>query len=450
MSNTGTVAAGTYETVFTLSSNTTTVAKNDSGTISVSFKAAKITFTTTTPNSTLTLVATSGQSKRLIALDEDIMAQAAQSKAWTDTDTIKKQSSTTTFTIATPGEHYITFDNSEHKLSSISLNCPKVEALYTINSISATIVSELNTVKISDVKFGVVGSSTPIAANGYKVYLDDNTTEAAVTNGVIENVDVGTHKVTLKYGEYTVKEYNVEVGITTSSTYVIRSGVSNGVVSEATTIEGTTGAVASGKINVDATTGKLYVRDVEWAQFTKGAKLSFFVKAGAKVTLSGYQNTTVTMTGLEGDQTFAANYDTISKKYTEDTVVTIEAKTDDGYIGTLTIEYPISTATEILFGTDGNASSSIPGVVITANANNNGGNNAYVYQGNVEFTVAAGARVEVYSNYVADYTINGTHITTAGQAFYDYNTDTDVVIQCDLDGNGDNNFYWIKITFPNA
>ena len=91
---------------------------------------------------------------------------------------------------------------------------------------------------------------------------------------------------------------------------------------------------------------------------------------------------------------------------------------------------------------------------ITATVSDNGGNNSQVYSGNIEFTVAAGARVEVYGNHISDYSINGTVVKTeaggAGQKFYDFAEQTDIVIECDLDGNGDNYFYWIKITFPNS
>ena len=348
------------------------------------------------------------------------------------------------------GVYYINFNGGNVQINNINVYVISEQEVLDISGD----VSELkNTITVSSVKFTVdENNPSQIDATGYKVYLDDDTDEATVTNGVIENVPAGKHKVTLKYGSYTVKEYNVEVGVISSSTFVLRAGVTNGVLDEAKTFQSNDikiGTIANGKINVDATSGKLAIRTDEWAQFNTDAKISFYVKAGATVTLSGYHDTIVTMTGLDGNQTFAADYDTISKKYTADTIVTIEAKSN-GYIGTLSIVYPISTATEILFGTEGNANSTIPGVTITASINSNSTNSAYVYNGNIEFTVAAGAKVEIYSNSVADYTINGSHITTASQAFYDYAVETDIVIQCDPEGDADNNFYWIKITFPNA
>ncbi len=117
------------------------------------------------------------------------------------------------------------------------------------------------------------------------------------------------------------------------------------------------------------------------------------------------------------------------------------------------IDQIISEAAALTFGTDGNYGSQ-KAFNVTANANDNGGDNSYVYGGNIEFEVAAGAKVEVYANYTADYDINGTKVTglvgSEGQKFYTFTEKTKVVIKCDEDSTGDNCLYWVKVTFPNA
>ena len=119
----------------------------------------------------------------------------------------------------------------------------------------------------------------------------------------------------------------------------------------------------------------------------------------------------------------------------------------------------ISVATELTFGTGGNYES--PSLFnITAQVNSSQSNNSQIKGGNIEFTVAAGAQVEVYANWGEAYTINlddgtteshdGTGVGSAGQRFYTYTKETKVVIQCDLNNTGHNYFYWIKVTFPTA
>ncbi|MBQ9448544.1 MAG: Ig-like domain-containing protein [Acholeplasmatales bacterium] len=124
-------------------------------------------------------------------------------------------------------------------------------------------------------------------------------------------------------------------------------------------------------------------------------------------------------------------------------------------------ENVISTAKDLTFGTDGNYESEVTEFFkISAQIVNNGGNNAQVKGGNIEFTVAAGAQVEVYANWGEAYIINdedgnpishdGTGVGNDGQRYYTYSKKTKVVIQCDPEGTGHNYFYWIKVTFPTA
>ena len=123
------------------------------------------------------------------------------------------------------------------------------------------------------------------------------------------------------------------------------------------------------------------------------------------------------------------------------------------------VDDAISSDTSLLFGSaDGNYESQ-KAFNITATIVDNGTNNSKIYGGNIEFNVEAGAQVEVYANWGQDYIINGddgqpivvegTNVGNDGKKFYTYTKRTTVVIQCDPDNDGDNYFYWIKVTFPN-
>ena len=207
-----TVAAGTYSNVFTLSDNSNVKTKSENSGVGVSFKAATITFTTTSPNATLTLVSYSAQSKRLIALDQDIKTQAEQSSNWTDTDTVKKLSSTTTFTIATPGVHYITFDNTEHKLLSISLSCAAVEDITVFSSMTATVTETDGLISVSDVK---LIPSTATSESDYMAISTGYTIEVKNSSNVVVDysnpLSAGTYNVYVKYGSYTVYTKSVPI-----------------------------------------------------------------------------------------------------------------------------------------------------------------------------------------------------------------------------------------------
>lgn len=211
LSNTGSVPDGTYEELFVIPS-TGVSAKGDTTPHSINFKATTISFTTSVDNSVLVLTAPSGNSKRLIALDSNITSQSAQSSSWTDTASVKKLSETTTFTISSAGTHYISFDNSDHKLSAISLTEPGAnEDSCTISSIDATVTGGVSKITISNPELSIVGSTNKVTDFNYSVYLDDSTDAAEVTNGEIA-ATAGTHKVTIKYGTYTVAVYdNIEV-----------------------------------------------------------------------------------------------------------------------------------------------------------------------------------------------------------------------------------------------
>ncbi len=199
-----------------------------------------------------------------------------------------------------------------------------------------------------------------------------------------------------------------------------------------------------------------------WLKINSGATITFTVKD--KCTLNTYMynggnNITVTLDGTEITTATAAQT-SHAVPYVYDIPaggkVVITSTADNTYIGCFEVLYPaaISTATELKFGTTDSNVASQTAFNITATVRDHNSNSALVYGGNIEFTVAAGARVEVYVNYSADYEINGTAVTGLvggeGQKFYDFAEETKVVIKCDLDSSGDNYFYWIKVSFPTA
>ncbi len=193
------LTSGTYAERFIFSGNDTK-AKDDSGVKTISFKASRITFTTYTANATLVLTAASGNAKRLIALDEDITSQGQQSSNWTNTDTKKKLETTTTFTIATPGTHYITFDNTEHKLTRIELNDSTTTYINSkLDGLNPTLNLNLEYgATIADVLSSVTGT----------VYYDSN------NDGVIDGDDL-YKDIELDKANCIVKLYQNDTEVTT-------------------------------------------------------------------------------------------------------------------------------------------------------------------------------------------------------------------------------------------
>lgn len=191
----------------------------------------------------------------------------------------------------------------------------------------------------------------------------------------------------------------------------------------------------------------------------KEGYISFDVLAGAVVTISSYDNHT-NYSFSNGSTSSTQTGTSYEYTATSDCTITITPTSSDNYFYSISITYPVQSnviteATNLMFGEDYGNYSSNSKFTITATINDTDrNNNAMVYGGNIEFTVAAGAQVELYVNYSADYDINGTKVSglvgSEGHKVYTFDTQTDVVIKCDLDENGDNYFYWIKVTFPNS
>lgn len=199
-----------------------------------------------------------------------------------------------------------------------------------------------------------------------------------------------------------------------------------------------------------------------FTQLTAGT-FSFKVKAGAHVVITDfggqYGHIMVNGTSTSGN---GAIIDA-----TEDMTITIgvgETGAQYSYLKSISITYPvpavsqvISTTTRIAFGSDNDYKSNNL-VTITATAVDNTVKDTKFYGGNIEFKVAAGAKVSIMLNYSCDFTYNGTRVqgkvgTGEGQIAQNYvlvestAEETTIVIECDTDSTGDNYFYWIDITF---
>ena len=302
-----------------------------------------------------------------------------------------------------------------------------------------------------------VGDDYDISGLKVKASYSNNTYEY-VTNytindtSVVDKTKAGTYTVTVSYGGFE-KTFDI--------TYV--SSVSNVFDEDFKITFGSTGNYA-GLSKLDQTNAHYGQVQTSCTQIAKDSILSFYVEAGATIHISGNWSVGYDINGTKVKTTNAGGTDDTGLEYdyycAEGGQVTITALHNNNYFYYIDISYPaqsnvITEATNLMFGEDYGNYSSNSKFTITATINdNNRSNNAMVYGGNIEFTVAAGAKVEVFANYSADYDINGTKVSglvgDEGQKFYTFDTQTDVVIKCDTDSSGDNYFYWIKITFPNS
>ena len=145
-------------------------------------------------------------------------------------------------------------------------------------------------------------------------------------------------------------------------------------------------------------------------------------------------------------------------------VLTCDAdSTGDNYLYWIKVTFPkqqeesnvIESDKQLTFGSE---YASVAGFDVTATPEDHNDGSSKIYGGNIEFTVAAGAQVEICVNWGSHYTINtddGETIEVHNQNVdyndtdkYNYTKETKVTIVCDPDNNGDNYFYWIKVTFP--
>ena len=127
---------------------------------------------------------------------------------YTGTDnTVAKNSSDVIVEISVPdtGTYYINSSGGGVYINKIEVVMPDI----TVKTMTATVVGGVNKITLSDVTLKPLDSNVADITSGfeYEVYLDDLTTKATVTNGEI-TAEPGTHKVTIKYGSYTVLEVN--------------------------------------------------------------------------------------------------------------------------------------------------------------------------------------------------------------------------------------------------
>ncbi len=179
----------------------------------------------------------------------------------------------------------------------------------------------------------------------------------------------------------------------------------------------------------------------------KNGLLSFFVKAGAVVTVHGYPS--YTSYSFNGGDVITDEYYTYIA--TEDGKIVISHSTGNNYFYSITVAYPvvIDESTTINFGSEGNYKE-IEGLDISKiTIADNGGNNSQVKNGYLKFLVNAGATVTVkgYPSYTS-YTFGDGSTTTAEitESEFTY-TATDNVEITITPVSGNNYFYSIVITY---
>ncbi len=261
--------------------------------------------------------------------------------------------------------------------------------------------------------------------------------------------DFGTKikKATNLYAKWTL---NADVeAVAVDTTYSFNSGDTNTsenyyVLTGADSVQGTSKEFHG--ITLDATEGKISDNGGQWFQYNKGAKISFYVKAGANVQIDTYQNAlTYTVNGVEAN---GSTYE-----FNADEKVTITSAADNMYIGYIKVTYPvamepIADGTEISFGTAGNYKT-FSNVDIVGSPRDNGANDTQFGTGSViSFAVDAKARVAVtaYSNatYV-HYTVGLKGGVPSAEQNGDYTFETAKAGVVEIKAT-DNNNYLVKVT----
>lgn len=253
--------------------------------------------------------------------------------------------------------------------------------------------------------------------------------------------DFGTKikKATNLYAKWTL---NADVeAVAVDTTYSFNSGDTNTsenyyVLTGADSVQGTSKEFHG--ITLDATEGKISDNGGQWFQYNKGAKISFYVKAGAKVQIDTYQNAlTYTVNGVEANGSIY--------EFNADEKVTITSAADNMYIGKIIVTYPeaaefVTEDTVWSFNSSDNTvqdnyhvfsgninSDSMPAdtykLTFAGSLRDNGGS-WYEVTANttISFDVSKGCTVKIttYQNHT-DYTINGnpansTHTYTFNRA----------------------------------
>lgn len=188
-------------------------------------------------------------------------------------------------------------------------------------------------------------------------------------------------------------------------------------------IEGSTGEYEG--LSIDATAGKFKDNGGGWVQVNQGTIIKLNVADGASVTAKTYQDAEIFEIAIA------------------DGVCTLTC-TANGYIGAITVSYPVKESFSVTFGSEGNYKDSgidFSGIQI----GDNGGNNSQVKNGSFSFQVFAGATVTVngYPGYTS-YSFNGSEEITDSTYVFTATEDCTVTI---APVNGNNYFYSIDVAY---
>ena len=266
-------------------------------------------------------------------------------------------------------------------------------------------------------------------------------------NGIYKETSAGTHsfsvfetsKIEIKtYSEDASHSYLYGISVSYPSKYIDQTTTINfGDSGNYKTIEGLT------YTSVSRDNGG----DNSQLGNTSG-ELSFFVKAGAEISISsyaGYTNYKVFVNTNESEVQTGTSY---SFTATEDSKITIVSTNSNNYFYSLTVSYKVVISNASLtFGENGNykdSDVSEKGFIVNCTIGDNGGNNSQVKNGTISFWVKSGSKLTIngYPGFTK-YSLNieNTEITNE---LYEKTFDIDTYVTITI-GNVNNYFYSIVI-----
>ncbi len=223
-------------------------------------------------------------------------------------------------------------------------------------------------------------------------------------NGIVLTINVqDTQTITIAYSNNSSAENAIHiqkirvnytkvesvVSASESEKFIFRhdNAVGTNVADEETKIENTTETLYKGIFDIDASSGKLQIRNEQWAIFNN-AIISFYVKENARVIVKCYNSS------------YSINEVTASSETTEYICtaggkITLTA-TANNYIEYIEVIYPINTNTNITFGTEGNYTFVRQLDVSNATIGTFNTNNSQMSAGSMKLYVGAGAKVKVF------------------------------------------------------
>ena len=302
-------------------------------------------------------------------------------------------------------------------------------------------LKENNTVKITLAKDAILTVNMPYSS-GVKINNNDVTLDSN-ENLVYKATAEGEVIITGAAGGAYITTITVVTPVEQANVVILGSNNKDLADALGTNIlQGSTVVYENFIIDASASGAKFALNGGDNVQFNTGTKITFNVKAGAKVTVCGYPgNFAYSLDGVE-----ATSVDTV-KTYTEDATVTILA-TDNKYLKSIKVEYPIEQTTNTILGSNNKdlanalgSSGKVEGsilayenFIIDASASGakfslNGGDNVQFNTGTkITFNVKAGAKVTVcgYPGNFA-YSLDGVEATSV-DTVKTYTEDTTVII----------------------